>query len=88
VCGTSPAEATLRVILDQTANLHRLYRLAALRPDGNHGRIAGRSLKALQELVVKGQIVRHAQAACGFLEPLVRAKRINAEDMAHRGKAR
>ena len=77
-----PQAASLRVILDQTAKIHRLYRLGKNRPAEIRLNEDWR-LKAFQQLVVEVVAISQAQAARSSLEALVRAKRVNAEDVAH-----
>ncbi len=77
-----PAEASLRVILDQKANRYRLYRLGKNRP-AKSGLNRDWRLKALQQLVVEAVAVSQAEAAGSSLKALIGAKRVNAEDMAH-----
>jgi hypothetical protein len=69
-------------MLDQTAKLHRLYRLGKNRP--REIRInRDWSLKAFQQLVVEVVAVSQAEPASGSFEALIGAQRVNAEDVAH-----
>ena len=77
-----PTEASLRVILDQTAKLHRLYRFNVTGLRRNQAK-QSMDLKAFQQLVVEVVAVGQTQAARSSPEALVRSKRINAEDVAH-----
>ena len=69
-------------MLDQTAKIHRLYRLGRLDWRNQAEQGLGR-LKAFQQLVVEVVAVRQAQATGSSLEALIGAKSINAEDLAH-----
>lgn len=82
VRGTMPAEANLRVTLDQKVNLYRLYRGVRL------VKITGKLLKACQQLVMKVSTVRQAQPACGSPETLVGAHGVNPKNVPHGRQAR
>ena len=77
-----PETASLRVIVDQTAKIHRLYRLGAGCPERNQEK-QELALKPLKQLVMEVVVISQAQAAGRSLKALVGAKSVNAKDVAH-----
>jgi len=78
VRGIMPREASLLVIVDQTAKIHRLYRVDARWLEGNKAKSDPLGLEPFDQFLVEMGVIGKAQAAgCGLKTP-IGAKRVNA----------